>query len=81
MKITYSFALKSNCPVDLLPDVYECQVVSDRPIAVEDILEVSEKYKEVFEFQEVLTEKLARQLAATVTTVGWHSGVKVVAEA
>jgi len=81
MNVNYTLNIKSNCPIDFKPDVYECQIFSDKGISVEEILIVTKKYEDLFMFQEALTEDLSRDLCAKVITVGWHSGVRVVVEA
>jgi NADPH-dependent 7-cyano-7-deazaguanine reductase QueF len=81
VKVTYTLSIKSNCPVDLMPDAYDCSIVSDKAIPVEFILETVDKFSGSFEFQEKLAETLSRELCASVSLVGWHSGVKVVVEA
>jgi hypothetical protein len=72
----YELRILARCPVDEGNDVYECVVESSRTIKVEDILSAVEGFKAQPIFQEELTETLARQLGATVTTIGFHSGVK-----
>lgn len=81
MKVTYHLTVECNCPVDNLPDAYGCRITSYKPIPVEHILSVVQSYKDVFIFQEDLTENLSRLLKASVITEGYHSGVKVTVEA
>tara|TARA_Y100000401_G_C8303457_1_gene215541 strand:- start:839 stop:1057 length:219 start_codon:yes stop_codon:yes gene_type:complete len=71
--------MQAVCPVDKKNDAYEVQVISDRTIPVERILELTKDQPEGF--QEDLTENLARLLGARVISTGWHSGVKTVCEA
>ena len=73
----YTISIKSNCPVDGGPDIYEAEITSSYPIAVEKIVECVSKFCDQKMFQEELTDLLARTLSASVRTVGWHSGVRV----
>lgn len=77
MKVKYELVVESGCPVDGLGDVYQCTLISNKPIAVETILEVVTRYKDNLIFQEELAEQLARELFCNVELVGYHSGVKV----
>lgn len=79
MRCIYKFKARAKCPVDpSKTDVYKFRVVSPGLIPVERILEFLEKNAgENAIFQEELTEKCALALGAAVTSVGWHSGVKV----
>lgn len=76
MTVTYEFELVAACPVDGKPDVYACTVRASRTIPVEDILRAAADLALKKLYQEDLTVSLQRTLAAEVTTVGWHSGVK-----
>jgi hypothetical protein len=64
------------CPQDNLPDVYTMTVEGNRCVTVEDIIAAVDAWKKKKAYQEVVTADLARRLGCTVTTVGWHSGVK-----
>lgn len=75
MKTTHRLQVKAVCPVDNKSDVYDCRIVTSRIIPVEDILAAVDAVKEEKVFQEVLCERLARELACEVTLVGIHSGV------
>lgn len=77
MKVKYHLSIESNCPVDGQGDFYECCLTSDKPLAVEQILEVVKDYKNRCLFQEHLAEELSRKLLCKVKLVGYHSGVKV----
>lgn len=76
MKIRHTLLVTAICPVDDLPDVYETSVETGRVINVETILEVAASFSERKIYQEDLTQEMARRLAATVSTVGYHSGVR-----
>lgn len=75
MKVEHSLELRAICPVDGLPDVYHCVIRCNRVLAVEEILAAVDRLKGEKLYQEELTRKLHRALAAEVETVGWHSGV------
>tara|TARA_R110000868_G_scaffold396094_1_gene668151 strand:+ start:3469 stop:3711 length:243 start_codon:yes stop_codon:yes gene_type:complete len=77
MEVKYSFRMEASCPVDNMGDLYDVVITSDKPIPVEDIMLALETVRRK-QFQETLTEDLAREIPARVTTVGWHSGIKVV---
>ena len=76
MRVTYTLTMQAACPVDGKKDVYQVEVISDRTIPVERILELTKDQPEGF--QEDLTKNLARLLGARVISTGWHSGVKTV---
>jgi NADPH-dependent 7-cyano-7-deazaguanine reductase QueF len=80
MLVTYSLSMHCNCPVDNLPDLYDVEITSDKTIPVEDILMAIETVNRK-DFQENITESLAREIPAKVKTTGYHSGIKVVCEA
>ena len=80
MQVTYSFWMEASCPVDNLADLYEVEIVSDKVIPVEDILMALESVNRK-QFQESLTEAMAREIPARVKTTGYHSGIKVVCQA
>lgn len=79
MRVKYLLKMQAVCPIDKKKDVYQVEIISDRTISVERILELTKDQPEAF--QEVLTENLARMLGAKVISTGWHSGVKTVCEA
>lgn len=81
MKVAYELRVQCNCPVDGRGDVYDVTIVSDRTIFCEKINEVTAALSSERIPQEELTDRLHRELRAEVTTVGWHSGVKVTATA
>lgn len=79
MKNLYQIEVKAQCPVNAADtDRYEFTIESETMIEVERITEFFDSYsgdKNVF--QEKLTQKCATTLGAIVTSVGYHSGVKV----
>jgi len=76
MKVRHFLLVRSVCPVDKLPDVYETIVETTSVLPVETIIEVAQSFAERELYQEDLTSEMARRLGATVTTTGWHSGVR-----
>lgn len=77
MRITHETRFASVCPVDGSEDIYDLAVECDRTIPVEEVLEALKVVREKGPmFQEDITEWLAARLRTTVTTVGFHSGVK-----
>lgn len=76
MKCRYETRLNALCPVNGQPDCYDVIVESDKMIMVEHLNEVVGFYAGSKDFQEDLTHELARKLGATVTTIGYHYGVK-----
>lgn len=81
MQNTYEFMVYSNCPVDHLPDVYFCSLVSKETIPVETILDLCQSYKTKEVYQEDIAINLARLTGGKVVLTGYHSGVKVTSEA
>lgn len=83
MKCRYEVEVRAQCPV--MPDdtdVYQFTIESGSIIEVEKIaafIKANAGKKEVF--QEALTNACAVSLGAKVTSVGWHSGIKVICEA
>ena len=75
----YEIEVRAQCPVNPQDtDLYEFTIESETMIKVEDIVgffEVNAGQKWVF--QEALTMRAATTLGARVTSVGYHSGVKV----
>ena len=76
MKVTHRLTATCSCPVDGQPDVYAVTVRASRVIKVEDILAAVATLRGERIFQEELTARLARAIAAEVETVGHHSGVE-----
>ncbi len=64
------------CPADKEKDFYVVTVESRRTVMVEDILAAIKEWENEKAYQEDITAALSRALGCTVTTVGWHSGVK-----
>lgn len=82
MKNTYEYQVRAQCPVNPSDtDLYDMMIRSESTIEVEKITEFFAKHAKENIFQEVLTQKCAVTLGAHVTSVGYHSGVKVTCEA
>jgi hypothetical protein len=79
MKVSHTFPMVARCPNHSGTDSYECEVVMDRLMMVEDILEITDGYGLKKIFQEDLAQELANKLRAEVTLRGLHAGVKTVA--
>ena len=75
MRVEHRLAVVATCPVDKLPDIYQCSVRTTRTIKVEDILKAVGELTKKSLFQEEFTQRLHRLLACEVETTGWHSGV------
>ena len=79
MKCSYEVEVRAQCPV--MPDdtdVYQFTIESESIVQVERIVEfIGANAGKKHIFQEDLTNKCAVALGARVTSVGWHSGVKV----
>ncbi len=76
MKIIHELTFSRTCPVNDSKDNYTLTVETDRLVKVEDILAAVTALPEK-EFQEELTEQLARSLdGCRIEIVGYHSGVK-----
>jgi hypothetical protein len=72
----HEFRLVGTCPQDNGPDHYEVMVETGVVSPVETIIAKAQLIATERIFQEALTERLARNLSARVTTIGHHSGVK-----
>jgi len=83
VKNSYEIEVRAQCPV--VPtdtDLYHFTIESQSIIQVEQIVAFFKKHagkKKVF--QEALTQHCAVALGAQVTSVGYHSGVKVTCRA
>jgi NADPH-dependent 7-cyano-7-deazaguanine reductase QueF len=77
----HEFTAKCNCPVDGGPDNYEVIIETRTDIPVETILSATEALKNEQIFQEEFTRRLARSLGVTVTTIGYHSGIRTTCKA
>jgi hypothetical protein len=79
MKNKYEVEIRAQCPVN--PDdtdLYAFTIESESLIEVEKIVEFFKANSGAQKvFQEALTQKCAVTLGARVTSVGWHSGIKV----
>lgn len=83
MRCSYEIEVRAQCPVNPTDtDLYSFMITSETMIEVEKITAFFAAHatqKEVF--QEILTQQCAVTLGARVTSVGWHSGIKVMCEA
>jgi len=83
MKCRYDVEVRAQCPVNPTDtDLYQFAIESETLIQVEKILaffKANAGKEEVF--QEDLTQQCAVTLGAHVTSVGWHSGIKVTCHA
>ena len=79
MKNVYEIEVKAQCPVNPTDtDLYAFTLESDGLIEVEKIAAFFKKHGGKNKlFQEVLTQMCAVALGAKVTSVGYHSGIKV----
>lgn len=79
MKCVYEVEVRAQCPVNQSDtDLYVFTLESGLLIEVERIVAFFAKHAGKNEqFQEVLTQMCAVTLGARVTSVGYHSGVKV----
>ena len=75
----YEVQVRAQCPVNPTDvDLYAITIESETIIEVEKILAFVKSHAgEKNVFQEVLTQQCAVTLGAKVTSVGWHSGIKV----
>jgi len=83
MRNKYEIEVRAQCPVNPSDvDLYAFTIESDSLIEVEKIIAfVKANAGQQNVFQEDLTQKCAVTLGAKVTSIGWHSGVKVTCEA
>lgn len=83
MRNRYEIEVRAQCPVNPKDtDLYQFTIESKTLIEVEKIaafFKANAGKKNVF--QESLTMQCAVTLGAHVTSVGWHSGIKVICEA
>lgn len=76
MYVKHEFKIKANCPVDGEGDTYDAVFEPVGLVYVEYIRKVLEEAKDAKIPQEELTLEMARKLGGTLTTVGFHSGIK-----
>lgn len=83
MKCQYDIEVRAQCPVNPTDtDLYKFTIESETLIEVEKIAKFFEENAGKAEtFQEALTNHCAVTLGAKVTSVGWHSGIKVTCHA
>ncbi len=83
MKCLYEVEVRAQCPVNPADtDLYQFTIESKSLIEVERIAEFFAAAAGKAEvFQEALTQQCAVTLGAQVTSVGWHSGIKVTCHA
>lgn len=79
MKNTYELDVRAQCPVNPSDtDLYAFTIESESLIEVEKIVAFfKENAGKKNIFQEALTQQCAVTLGARVTSIGWHSGIKV----
>lgn len=79
MKNTYEYQVRAQCPVNPSDtDLYAFTITSEHLIEVEKIVAFFKDNAGAQKvFQEALTNACAVTLGANVTSVGYHSGVKV----
>jgi len=79
VKCTYEIEVRAQCPVNPSDtDLYAVTIESESLIEVEKIIKFfSEHAGNKNVFQEALTQMAAVSIGAKVTTVGFHSGVRV----
>lgn len=79
MRCAYEIEVRAQCPVNPADtDLYQFTIESERLIEVERIAAFFQKNAGNSEvFQESLTQQCAVTLGAKVTSIGWHSGIKV----
>jgi hypothetical protein len=79
MLCRYDVEVRAQCPVNPSDtDCYAFTIESESMIEVEKIIAFfadNARLKNIF--QEALTQRAAVTLGARVTSVGWHSGVRV----
>lgn len=75
MLVKHELTVYGTCPVNGARDTYHVIVEANRILQVEAILNAVDALPEKA-FQEELTQILASQLEAKITTIGFHSGVK-----
>lgn len=76
MKTIHELSAAFCCPVDAAVDVYQITVETSHMIKVEDIIAAVRSQQKKPVFQEDLTARLSGIISASVTTIGFHSGVK-----
>ena len=85
MKTTHRLTITCRCPIDeSTVDVYDVaiSVETDLVLPVESILDMKSRIESGPSlFQEQITLALAKDLEASVTTIGRHSGVETTCEA
>ncbi len=72
----YEIAVRAVCAVDGARDVYILTLESHDPIRVETIVQMADRLTAHPVLQEDMTRDFARNLGCTVTSVGYHSGVR-----
>jgi len=83
MKCKYEIEVRAQCPVNPTDtDLYQFTIESETLIEVEKIASFFKANAGKNEtFQEALTQQCAVTIGAKVTSIGWHSGIKVTCEA
>jgi hypothetical protein len=83
MQNSYEIEVRAQCPVNPNDtDLYAFTIESEALVEVERIVAFfAANAGKSRVFQEVLTQACAVALGARVTSVGWHSGVKITCSA
>ena len=77
---TYRLQVRARCPQDHGIDVYHVTLESESMLLCEDIIKFFAPFGPNGErnvYQEDFTKRAATALGCRVTTVGYHSGIKV----
>lgn len=77
MQTRYDLRITGLCPVDGSADAYDLTLEAGGEVRVEAILDAVREVTREPATQEAITLDLRRRLPGRVTTVGWHSGVRV----
>ena len=80
MIVRHELTIHCRCPVNGARDTYQVAVETNRIVKVEDILAAVAALPDP-QFQEEITQALAATLSCSVTTIGYHSGVKTTCSA
>jgi hypothetical protein len=72
MRVRHHVVIRSSCPVNGDPDVYDCWVYARRVVLCEEVLAAVEAETKGPIYQEALTQALADRLGCQVKSVGTH---------
>ncbi len=76
MLCRYEMKLTAVCPIHKVLDHYDLTVESPHQIFVEEIIAFAKECEGKEQTQEQITATIAARFTATITTIGYHSGVK-----